>query len=170
MQFHLETTPGAVAAFVTNCRKDLRLGPYVQPIEQLFGYRQRFLAIKDRMQTLLRALVETTFLAKIHRKAVEETVKALLHVYSRAVTRYRGKEANHWPRSWRCSRKLPWRRAPFDSMLSELSLHLMKQSPLEHLLKRKDPCVEILKGKNQEFVPSSTFLISSPMSFIARGL
>lgn len=57
LQFHLETTPGAAARIVANCRKDLTEGPFVQsPRAMLSGDKKRFRAIHEAMAGVLEAL------------------------------------------------------------------------------------------------------------------
>jgi hypothetical protein len=57
LQFHVETTPGGVAALVENCRPDLAPGRYVQAPLEMLSDAARFAAIHERLDLLLGALL-----------------------------------------------------------------------------------------------------------------
>ncbi len=57
LQFHLETTPGAVAELVSNCPEDLGEGPFVQSAAaMLSGEKGRFRVLHEAMAGVLDAL------------------------------------------------------------------------------------------------------------------
>lgn len=56
LQFHLEMTPGGVAALVENCRADLVPGRWVQSPLEMLSDATRFSAVHARMRRILDAL------------------------------------------------------------------------------------------------------------------
>ena len=57
LQFHLETTPAAVADLISNCRDELQPGPYVQREEELRGSERRFAVLNEHLRPLLSRLI-----------------------------------------------------------------------------------------------------------------
>ncbi len=57
LQFHLETTPAAVASLISNCHDELQPGPYVQRQEELVGSESRFAVLNEHLRPLLSGLM-----------------------------------------------------------------------------------------------------------------
>ena len=59
LQFHLEVTREAVAAFVENCAADIGYGPYQQGAEEMLAEPIRFAALQPILNAVLDRISET---------------------------------------------------------------------------------------------------------------